>query len=52
MTMAELIALLQDTQAWDSQVFLCPNAEPVDGVEFCPGDPLYDLDPYIILRSA
>lgn len=52
MTVAELIALLQDTGDYDVEVFLCPNVMSVDAVEQCPGDLAYGLAPYITLHSA
>jgi hypothetical protein len=36
----------------DAEVFLCPNVAPVDAVQSCAGDPLYDLKPYLVLHSA
>lgn len=34
----------------NNEVFLCPNVQPVDGVEQCPGGEW--LDAYIVLHSA
>ena len=54
MTARQLIAALltQTGGDVDREVYLCPNVLPVDAVEFCPGDPTYDLKPYITLHSA
>lgn len=52
MTVAALIALLQDTGDFDAEVFLHPTVQPVDAVERCPGDPTYALKPYVVLRGV
>lgn len=54
MTVRQLIAALLANceEDFDRQVYLCPNVQAVDAVESCPGDPLYDLNPYVTLHSA
>jgi hypothetical protein len=53
MNVRSLIAALlaQSGGDVDMPVYLCPNVQPVDAVEFCPGDPAYGLDPYITIHS-
>lgn len=36
----------------DDEVFMSPTVQAVDAVERCPGDPVYALAPYVVLRGA
>lgn len=51
MNVRSLIAALQNENP-DADVYLCPTVEAVDAVQSCPGDPLYDLKPYVTLHGA
>lgn len=52
MKVRALIAALIATERYDDEVYLCPNVQPVDAVESCPGDATWGLDPYVTLHSA
>lgn len=53
MTVRQLIAALLASceDDFDREVFLAPNAQPVDAVEAFAGNKEWELDPYIILRG-
>ena len=36
----------------DAEIFMCADVKALDAVEACPGDPLYDLKPYVVLHSG
>lgn len=53
MTVAELIALLTDTQRFDDEVFIDDlNVSPAVGIQTCPASTAYDLAPYVVIRCA
>ena len=54
MTVRQLIAALlaHADEDFDREVYLCPNVQPVDAVETCPGDERWGLAPYVTLHSA